>query len=247
MSRAPLIDPDTVRAPRHPAGECASPPLHGVGTPARAPADETRTRRPTGAARRQISGGTEGSGSQEAGRRPRRRTGPSSGRRRAPAIRTHQEPARRQRQHGQARGRADRLPLREAIDRPGVAITTRSGAGDQRQSATRRGADDDLQRTPTVLMGRANPRGPRSLDQDGARQDDGENACHTEAATEATHADRTLAGTARRPEPIVAYGSRASCQRALATGTLGPTGGARRILTVLVAGSRRSVGTSGRK
>jgi hypothetical protein len=194
MTRAPLIDPDTVRAPRHPASGCASPRLHGMGTAARAPAEETRTRRPMGAARRQISGGTEGSGSQESRRRPRRRTGPSPGWRRAPAIRTHQEPARRQRQHGQARGRADRLPLREAIDRPGVAIATRPGAGYQRQSATRRGADDDLQRTLTVLMGRANPRRPRSLDQDGGRQDDGEQACHTEAATEATHADRTLVG-----------------------------------------------------
>ena len=194
-----------VRAPRHTSG--SAPIRHATALGPQHMRPETRrARRPTAAARQQLSGGTEGSSSQESRRRPRRRTRGSPGWRRAPAIRPHQEPARQQRQHGQPQGRADRLRLREAIDRPRVAIATRSGARYQGQATTRRCANDDLHRTLTVLMGRASPRGPRSLNQDGGRQDDGENACHTEATTEATHPDRTLAGTTPRPRTMAACG-----------------------------------------
>jgi hypothetical protein len=240
----PLIDPDMIptwsEPPRHHTSECASPPLHRMGPRQKRP----RTRRalhPTGAARQQLSRGTEGSDCQESRRRSRRRTRRSPGWGRAPAFRTHQEPARQQRRHRQPQGCADNLRRREAIDRPRVAIATRSGAGYQGQATARRGANDDLDRTLTVLMGRAGPRGLRSLDQDGGRQDDGDNACHTEATTkattEATHPDRTLAGAT--PPTSDDRGVRRggpSCQRALPTGPLAPTGGTPRFLPCLLSG-----------
>jgi len=162
--------------------------------------DETRSRPPTGA-RQQISERTEGSGSDESRRRSRRRTRPSPGWRREPAIGTHQEPARRQRQHGQPQGCADHLRLREASDGPRIAIATRSGAGYQGQATTRRCANDDLHRTLTVLMCRSRPRGSRSLNQGRGRHDDDKSACHTEATTETTHPDRNASRDTPRPQP----------------------------------------------
>jgi hypothetical protein len=126
------------------------------GPQQRRPGTRTRTRPPTGASQ-QIGEGTEGSGSHESRRRSRRRTRSSPGWRRQPAIGTHQEPARRQHQHGQPQGCADHLRLREASDGPRIAVASRSGAGYQGQATTRRCANDDLHRTLTVLMCRSSP------------------------------------------------------------------------------------------
>jgi hypothetical protein len=142
----------------------------------------------------------EGSGNHEPRRRAQRRKRRSPGRRREPAIGTHQvPPAPRRRRQSQPQRCAHQRRLREATERDQLAINRRPGPSHQRQRTTGRCPDNHRCSTLLAAIGPAAPRGLGPLNQHDS-QHHGENTRHSQPATDTTHPARRYP-TQHQPRP----------------------------------------------